>query len=73
MILGEECIPQHRLLCADEGFEENSEKIQKKKRQNKKIKIWKLQNPGNRQKFQEKLEEHIEGKELDWKELIQLF
>ena len=67
VIPGEDCVTQHRLLCADIQMKEMTRP--RRRRGEKKIKIWKLKDPNMKAHFQDKLNEKLSGQEGGWKEL----
>ena len=65
VIPGEECLTQHRLLCADMTIKDL--KRPKTRKGEKRIKVWKLKDPEKKRVFQEKLNNRITEAEGDWK------
>ena len=65
VIPGEECLTQHRLVCADMMVKD----LQKPKRRKgeRRIKIWKLKTMDKKEEFQEKLSQRIGEIDGDWK------
>ena len=66
VIPGEECVTQHRLLCADIKVV-NLKRRQMNKRE-KKIKAWRLKDDNIQEEFQEKLNEKFVQTAEEWKE-----
>ena len=64
VIPGEECLTQHRLLCADMWVKEL--KKPKRRKGEKRIKVWRLKDPEKKREFHEKLSHRIRETEGDW-------
>ena len=60
----EECLTQHRLLCADLLVKEKRKKVWK--RQERKIKVWKLKECHIRRLYENKLPEKMEREGRGW-------
>jgi len=65
VIPGEECITQHRLVCADMVVKGLKKSI--RRRGEKRIKTWRLKDPEIKREFQEKLSHRIGEIEGNWK------
>merc|ERR1712035_70036 len=70
VIPGEECLTQHRLLCAD--FKIRDMKRPKMKGE-RRIKVWKLKDPTIRSNFQEKIREREGDMRNGWEDTCKVF
>ena len=66
VILGEACLSQHRLVCANIHFKHFKKKLWKGEN---KIRVWKLKDETTRGLFEERFEEKITSSTGEWKDL----
>lgn len=67
VIPGEACLTQHRLLCLDAIVKEV--KRQTKRKETKKIKVWKLREERTRQEFEENVKRRNQNSRGGWSQL----
>ena len=67
VIPGEECLTQHRLVCADLIM---PNKTKKRKRMEKRVKVWKLKEEDKREEFEQRLNERLNQEDYhNWDEV----